>query len=223
VSAGALREWLAAEIGAHGPMPVERYMQECLLHPEFGYYRNKQAIGATGDFITAPEISQVFGELIGIWTAAAWAGLGEPKRWRLVELGPGRGTLMADALRALKVLPGARAGAEVVLVEANGVLREQQRAALAASGLEAAWLDDASALAGLPPLPTILIANEFLDALPIRQFVMADGAWRERCVALSSPSPRSCGERVGVRGIYQRGEKQKKPLTRIAARSDLSP
>ena len=185
MSAGGLRDWLAAEIAAHGPMPVERYMRECLLHPKFGYYRTMQAVGAAGDFITAPEISQVFGELLGIWCAAAWVDLGESKRWRLVELGPGRGTLMADAVRALKVLPGARAGVEVLLVEANAVLVPQQRAALAGCGVEVAWLEDTGALAGLPPLPTILIANEFLDALPIRQFVSVDGQWRERCVALA--------------------------------------
>jgi NADH dehydrogenase [ubiquinone] 1 alpha subcomplex assembly factor 7 len=188
VSDGGLRDWLAAGIAAHGPMPVERYMRECLMHPKFGYYRGAQAIGAAGDFITAPEISQIFGELIGIWAAAAWAGLGEPERWRLVELGPGRGTLMADLLRALKVLPAARAGVEVVLVEANGVLREQQLAALDSVGVPMIWLEETNWLGGLPRVPTVLIANEFLDALPIRQFVADGGKWRERCVDLADPA-----------------------------------
>jgi len=195
VNFASLKDWLGAEIAANGPVSVERYMRECLLHPQFGYYRTRQAIGKAGDFITAPEISQIFGELIGIWTAAAWTGLGEPERWRLVELGPGRGTLMMDLLRALKVLPVALAGVEVVLVEANPVLRDMQRALLAGTGLPVVWLEEAAGLAGLPSLPTVLIANEFLDALPIRQFVRLDGAWCERCITVSS-SPRLSGERV---------------------------
>ena len=192
MSAANLRAWLATEIATKGPITVERYMRECLMHPEFGYYRRRQAIGAAGDFITAPEISQIFGELIGIWTAAAWAGLGEPKRWRLIELGPGRGTLMSDLLRALKVLPAARAGVEVVLVEGNAVLREQQRAALEGCGVPVAWADETFP-SGLdwPELPTIVIGNEFLDALPIRQLVAVHGKWHERCVDVAVPTPRS--------------------------------
>ena len=187
-----LREWLKGVIGRTGPMPVENFMHHCLMHERFGYYRTKPAIGAAGDFITAPEISQVFGELIGIWTAAAWAGLGEPKRWRLIEPGPGRGTLMADLLRALKVLPAARAGVEVVLVEANMLLTEQQRTVLAASGVPMRWLEDTAALAGLEPLPTLLIANEFLDALPISQQVAVGGQWHERCVVIGSGDVSAC-------------------------------
>ena len=206
--AANLRQWLAEVIAKAGPIPVETFMRHCLLHERFGYYRSKPAIGAAGDFITAPEISQVFGELAGIWTAAAWVALGEPKRWRLIELGPGRGTLMADLLRALKVLPAARAGVEVVLVEANALLAEQQRAALAPRGVPVRWHEDATALAGLQRLPTVLIANEFLDALPIRQQVAVGGRWHERCVVIDSgdtptfyttphPVPLSVGEGQG--------------------------
>ena len=187
MSAGSLREWLLDVIARTGPMPVEAFMQHCLMHPQFGYYRTSQAIGAAGDFITAPEISQIFGELIGIWTAAAWAGLGAPPRWRLVELGPGRGTLMADLLRALKVAPAARAGVDLVLVEVNERLMEQQRVALQSSGVTARWLGDAGSLADLEPLPMVLIANEFLDALPISHKVANGGHWHERCVGFRSP------------------------------------
>ena len=203
MNTAALRGWLAAEIAAHGPMPVERYMRECLMHEQFGYYRTQQAIGAMGDFITAPEISQVFGELIGIWAAAAWAGLGQPQRWRLVELGPGRGTLMADALRALGVLPAARAGLEVVLVESNEVLVAEQRAKLAGCGVPVMWIAAPGSLAGLPPQPTVLIANEFLDALPIRQFVFTSGDWHERCVGLARPLAAGLDEEVAETAILR--------------------
>ncbi len=167
-------------------MPVDAYMRACLTDPEHGYYRRRQAIGAAADFITAPEISQIFGELIGIWVAASWQALGEPVRWRLIELGPGRGTLMADMLRAMTVLPRARAGIEVVLVEVNQQLREQQRAKLVDCGVGVTWREGFSTQ--LEPLPTIVIANEFLDALPIRQLVAKDGHWHERMVTLAPDS-----------------------------------
>ncbi len=171
---------IASRIARSGPMPVDAYMRLCLSDPEHGYYRTRPAIGISGDFITAPEISQVFGELIGVWAAAIWDAIGQPATLRLVELGPGRGTLMADALRAIgKVAPALRAALAVHLVEINPGLRQQQAATLAGSSPR--WHDDT---ATLPDGPLIVIANEFFDALPIRQFLRAADGWRERTIGL---------------------------------------
>ena len=180
-----LRETIARD----GPMPLDRYMQACLADPEHGYWQRAASIGGQGDFVTAPEISQVFGELIGLWSALAWERMGRPVPLRLVELGPGRGTLMRDALRAARVLPGFRDAATVHLVEVSGPLREVQRGTLVAASsgdgnaAAAVWHER---LAEVPPGPAIVIANEFLDALPIRQLVFAEGAWHERVVGLAA-------------------------------------
>lgn len=177
----ALAREIAARIERHGPLPVAEYMRLCLAHPEHGYYRSQPAIGAAGDFITAPEISQVFGELIGLWAAEIWAAIGRPSPVFLVELGPGRGTLMADALRAVaKVAPEFRAALRVHLVEINTALQTQQEAALGPAAPQ--WH---AALDTLPEGPLLVIANEFFDALPIRQLVRAAEGWRERCVVLN--------------------------------------
>lgn len=176
---------IAECIRRDGPMPVADYMRACLQDPEHGYYRTRPAIGAGGDFVTAPEISQVFGELIGIWMAVAWRALGAPAKINVVELGPGRGTLMSDALRAGRIVPGFLQATRLHLVESNRVLEDLQRQALSAMS-QSAPIRWHSALA--PHVadggPVILIANEFLDALPVRQLVYAAGAWHERCVAL---------------------------------------
>jgi SAM-dependent MidA family methyltransferase len=163
----------------HGPLPVDRYMQLCLQHPEHGYWRRAQTIGAQGDFVTAPEISQVFGELIGLWCAAAWESMRRPRPVRLVELGPGRGTLMRDALRAAGVVPQLAEALDVHLVEASPALRQAQRRQLAASRQRASWHDR---VREVPPGAAIVVGNEFLDALPIRQLVRAGDGWRERVV-----------------------------------------
>jgi NADH dehydrogenase [ubiquinone] 1 alpha subcomplex assembly factor 7 len=169
---------LARRIERDGPLPVAEYMQRCLLDPQHGYYRTQTAIGAAGDFITAPEISQMFGELIGLWAAQVWMTMGSPARVRLVELGPGRGTLMADALRATaKVAPEFHAAIDLHLVEANPRLRERQAEALAAARPH--WHD---AFDSVPDGPAVVIANEFFDALPVRQIVRIGGEWRERVV-----------------------------------------
>ncbi|HEX9463245.1 MAG TPA: SAM-dependent methyltransferase [Alphaproteobacteria bacterium] len=174
-----LGELLFDRIRREGPLPVEEYMRLCLAHPEHGYYRSQTAIGAAGDFITAPEISQIFGELVGLWAAALWTQMGRPSPLRLVELGPGRGTLMADALRAVaRVAGGFRAALDLHLVEINPGLRQQQHAALAAA--QPSWHDR---LDTVPPGPLIVIANEFFDALPVRQIVRAGDGWHERVVA----------------------------------------
>jgi SAM-dependent MidA family methyltransferase len=177
----ALRAEIEQLIALEGPLTVERYMALCLGHPVHGYYRTRDPLGVEGDFTTAPEISQIFGELIGLWAAEVWRAMGEPSRVRLVELGPGRGTLMADALRAARVLPAFRAAAAVHLVETSPALRARQEATLAACGVAVAWHGD---LAEVPDGPAIVIANEFFDALPIRQFVGTERGWCERLVGL---------------------------------------
>jgi NADH dehydrogenase [ubiquinone] 1 alpha subcomplex assembly factor 7 len=174
---------LAARIAAAGPIPVHDYIEACLYDPEHGYYRERSAIGRGGDFVTAPEISQVFGELTGLWAGESWRLMGEPETLRLIELGPGRGTLMADALRALRVLPDLLARATIHLVESSLVLRQVQRKTLAAAPCPVLWHQSVEEL---PAGPSIVIANEFLDCLPVRQLVFdaAERAWRERMVGV---------------------------------------
>lgn len=176
-----LAQELTRLIRDEGPLGVSRYMALCLGHPRHGYYMKQDPFGAAGDFTTAPEISQIFGELIGLWAATVWRMMGEPAAIRLVELGPGRGTLMQDMLRAGRVLPGFREALTVHLVETSPVLRARQKATLAASGTVPHWHERIDqALEG----PAIIIANEFLDALPLDQFVLTPEGWRERLVGL---------------------------------------
>jgi SAM-dependent MidA family methyltransferase len=174
-----LTEMLTRRISADGPMPVSEYMATCLTHPELGYYTSRDPLGAAGDFITAPEISQMFGELVGLALAQAWLDQGAPAPVTLAELGPGRGTLMADALRATRQVPGFHDALSLTLVEASPVLRARQKAALAGWDVTFSAAADA-----LPEAPTFLIANEFFDALPIRQYLRAGAGWRERLVGL---------------------------------------
>ena len=174
---GIIRELIAAE----GPMSVERYMALALGHPVHGYYATRDPFGVAGDFTTAPEISQMFGELVGLWAAEVWSAMGRPDRVRLVELGPGRGTLMSDALRAARVLPGFLEAIDVHLVETSPALRAVQARTMGSAQLRVEWhmrLDE------VPPGPAIVLANEFFDALPVRQFVRAQDGWRERLVGL---------------------------------------
>ena len=162
-------------IAAEGPMPIDRYMGLCLGHPLHGYYMTRDPFGEQGDFMTAPEISQIFGELIGVWCAAAWDAMGKPAQFNLVELGPGRGTLMADILKAAKVMPGFREAARIHLVEMSPILRRLQKQKLG----QVTWHDT---FADVPEGPLLLIANEFFDAIPLRQFEKRHGKWLERCV-----------------------------------------
>ncbi|MCK0167585.1 SAM-dependent methyltransferase [Jannaschia sp. S6380] len=172
-----LRDHLLSRIAATGPMTVADYMADCLMHPTMGYYATRDPLGAAGDFTTAPEISQMFGELLGLCLAQVWLdqGLG---RVTLAELGPGRGTLMADALRAMRGVPGLADAVAIHLVETSPALRDVQARTLA--GHDVQWHDSVDTL---PHGPLLLLANEFLDALPIRQHVRDEGGWRERLVA----------------------------------------
>jgi NADH dehydrogenase [ubiquinone] 1 alpha subcomplex assembly factor 7 len=174
-----LAEILAARIAATGPMTIADYMAECLLHPCHGYYSTRDPFGVAGDFTTAPEISQMFGELIGLFLAQCWLDQGRPAPFLLAEIGPGRGTLMADALRAIARVPGMRDAAAVHLVEASPALRARQAETLGAAGV--IWHERAE---DLPEGPLFLVANEFFDALPIRQFLRTGRGWRERQVGL---------------------------------------
>lgn len=172
---------LKARIAATGPMSIADYMAECLLHPDHGYYARREPFGAGGDFITAPEISQLFGEIVGAFLINAWRQAGKPDPFVLAELGPGRGTLMADIARTARLDPAFESAAQIVLVEASERLRAIQAETLGAAAKRARWLET---IDDLPPLPVFLAANEFFDALPIRQFVKTVASWRERCVGL---------------------------------------
>ncbi len=174
---------LDAEIAAHGPLTVAQYMAAALGHPRHGYYMSGDPFGRQGDFITAPEVSQLFGELIGLWCVVGWRQIGQPSPVQLVELGPGRGTLMADAMRAIAIAPDCRAALDVHMVETSPSLRAAQRETL--DGVAVAWHDQ---LASAPEAPLLLVANELFDALPIHQFVRTVGGWRERLVDVDRAS-----------------------------------
>ncbi len=168
---------ILARIAQTGPMTIAEYMAECLTHPRHGYYTSRDPLGAAGDFTTAPEISQMFGELVGLALAQAWLDRGAPTPFVLAETGPGRGTLMADILRATRAVPGFHEAMSPHLVEVSPALRARQAEAL--KGYAPVWHDH---LGGLPQGPLYLVANEFLDALPIRQFVRQGAGWSERVV-----------------------------------------
>jgi NADH dehydrogenase [ubiquinone] 1 alpha subcomplex assembly factor 7 len=202
----SLRERLFEHIRENGPMTVADFMAACLHDPEHGYYAARPAMGGEGaDFLTAPEASQMFGELIGLWCAHEWDALGKPA-FNLIELGPGRGVLMQDILRATRRVEGFHEAAAVVLVETSPVLRDAQAERVA----DAEWtlrLEDA------PPGPSLIIANEFLDCMPIRQFVRGEDGWHEKLVGLGEteelvfglsaalPAPESEDEVGAVREI----------------------
>jgi NADH dehydrogenase [ubiquinone] 1 alpha subcomplex assembly factor 7 len=165
-------------IKSSGPMPVWRYMELCLTHPRFGYYISRDPLGREGDFTTAPEVSQMFGELLGLWAASVWKAIGSPPLLRLIELGPGRGTMMADALRALRVLPPLYQSLSIHLVEINPSLRDKQAAALSGAR-SVTWHEN---IDDVPEGPAIIFANEYFDVLPIHQMVKHETGWHERTV-----------------------------------------
>lgn len=173
---------LKARIEREGPLSVKDYMHTCLLDPEHGYYRVRPVLGRGGDFVTAPEISQVFGELIGLWCAVVWQQMGRPRPFDLIEYGPGRGNLMADALRALRAVPDCLAALRVRLVEVSPALQRIQRQTLGGLPLEISW--HTSLRAELEPRPSILLANEVLDAQPAEQTVVRDGVEGRRIITV---------------------------------------
>jgi NADH dehydrogenase [ubiquinone] 1 alpha subcomplex assembly factor 7 len=181
----ALARKIIERIKANGPITVADYMDACLNDAAHGYYRTRPAIGRQGDFITAPEISQVFGELIGLWCAVVWQQMGSPARMNLIELGGGRGTLMADALRAARAVPAFRDALALHIVDANPVLVAQQKLVLAGAAVPVTWHASPD---GLPSdSPSIWIANEFLDTLPVSQWVDTGNNHRsERMVVLDA-------------------------------------
>ena len=177
----SLRDRLTAQIRASGPMSVAQYMHACLHDPDYGYYATRPALGEAGDFITAPLVSQMFGELIGLWAVETWSRLGRPAQFRLVEMGPGDGTLMSDLLRAARLSREFTEAADVWLVEVSQPLRDRQRQTL---GDHVSWAGSLDEVPGEAPL--ILIANELLDCLPVHQFVRTEKGWAERMVGLDA-------------------------------------
>ncbi|WP_159730911.1 class I SAM-dependent methyltransferase [Methylosinus sp. Ce-a6] len=190
----ALREDIAELVAQEGPITLERYMTLALSHPTKGYYMTRDPFGASGDFITAPEISQMFGELVGLWAQEAWRAAGSPAPLRLVELGPGRGTLMSDALRVARIAPDFLSALDVHLVETSPLLEARQRQTLAAAEAPVSWSANVSQV---PDGPAIVIANEFFDALPVRHFVQTERGWSERLVGLDESGALAFG--VGER------------------------
>ncbi|MGI9394523.1 MAG: class I SAM-dependent methyltransferase, partial [Boseongicola sp.] len=183
---------LTRQIRETGPITIAEFMANCLQHPTHGYYTNRDPFGTTGDFTTAPEISQMFGELLGLALGQAWHDRGAPSQFRLVEIGPGRGTLMSDILRAAAQFPGFVNSAEVHLVETSPVLRKAQIRTVDQSVVHHDTLEN------IPTGPFFLVANEFFDALPIRQFVRDGDSWRERVVGLNDNNELSFGLSVAT-------------------------
>ncbi len=176
----SLKDRLIEQITLEGPMPVDAYMARCLLDPIDGYYTKNAALGADGDFITAPLISQMFGEMIGVWVAQVWRSLGSPAAFRLVEIGGGDGTLMSDILRVTDRVPGLKEATQVTMVEISPPLRALQ----AVQVPNAAFVSSLDGLA--EDLPVIVIANELLDCLPARQLIRTEAGWFERCIGLQA-------------------------------------
>lgn len=197
---GPLEAEIRRLIRVAGPMPVSRYMQLCLVHPEYGYYTTRNPLGREGDFITAPEVSQMFGELIGLWVASVWRQMEAPKNLRLIELGPGRGTMMMDALRAMRVAPALHQSVQVHFVEINPTLRAMQKETVGSANIPLFWHNT---IDEVPKGPAIILANEYFDALPVHQAVRQDTGWHERTIEIggdgsfvygTTPEPLPCFE-----------------------------
>ncbi len=176
-----LLEHLKKRIAADGPLTVADYMAEALANPKYGYYMTGDPLGKEGDFITAPEISQMFGELIGLWCATVWHQMGSPNKINLIEMGPGRGTLMVDALRALVMAPQFLDAIDIHLIETSPSLQKRQQRNLETLVFDIQWHES---FADVPPGPFILFANELLDALPIHQYEKSVAGWGERKVGV---------------------------------------
>jgi NADH dehydrogenase [ubiquinone] 1 alpha subcomplex assembly factor 7 len=175
---------IRARIARSGPITVAEFMEMCLYDPQHGYYTRRAPFGAAGDFITAPEISQMFGELIGLWAAEVWRLMGAPDEVALIEFGPGRGTMMKDALRAARAAPEFRRAVRVHLIETSPNLQSQQRRTL--SGVDGVALRWHASIDEVPEVPSVIVANEFFDALPICQAERRPTGWHERMVAVDA-------------------------------------
>lgn len=227
---------LKEQIARHGSISLERYMDACLADADAGYYRARQPIGASGDFITAPEVSQIFGELLGLWAYAVWQSMGSPATVTLAELGPGRGTLMADALRALRRLPDFLACAKIVMLETSPVLRASQEDMLKDAPETISWCEQIELL---PQGPLIVIANEFVDALPIQQFIWRRRNWHERRIKIGPNggfvfcdgpviARQSLGETAGLQDLPEGAILEIRPaanalMAELAARGEGAP
>ena len=215
---------LVSLIKADGPLSIARYMELCLGHPRYGYYMTRDPFGHAGDFITAPEISQMFGELIGVWCADTWIRMGRPSQCSLIELGPGRGTLMVDALRAISKVPGMAEALSITLVETSPALRQIQKETLSTSAVPIKWVNS---LDDLADNPILVIANEFFDALPIHQFIRTEAGWHERLIGLDqndhlcfgiSPEPIAGFEKAApVGSIFEDARLSAADIEQIAA------
>lgn len=175
-----LKSRMIKHIKTSGSLPLAEYMHWCMADPKDGYYANQEAIGSNGDFITAPEISQMFGEMIGIWAVETWEKLGKPSPFNLVELGPGKGTLMQDLLRIGNAIPEFLDAAQVRMIETSEKLIEAQKATLSDYEI-ITWH---KSIKDLPNQPTLIIANEFLDVLPVRQYIKTGNQWREHAITV---------------------------------------
>lgn len=177
-----LEDIIKEKVEKEGAITIAEYMELALCHSEYGYYMRKDPFGKEGDFTTAPEISQVFGEIMGIWLAYNWQQAGKPEEFALVEMGAGRGTLMSDILRATKNIAGFHEAASIHLVEISPTLKQKQWKNLATKHDNIEWHDSFDTI---PSLPIFLIANEFFDALPVRQFVKESDGWHELMVGIT--------------------------------------
>lgn len=206
-SQSPLLDLIRSRIAQHGPMGLDEYMALCLGHPQHGYYMTRDPFGAGGDFTTAPEISQLFGEMIGVWLADLWIKFGKPSDFILLEVGPGRGTLMADIMRATKRVPGFHDAAKIHLMEISPVLRNAQSKVLV--NYETRWIDGLEALNSA--IPVFVIGNEFLDALPVRHFVRKGETWAERVVGLGEGNTLQFGLKdADYVGLESLGDRQLK-------------
>lgn len=213
----SLRDILKNEIKARGPITVSRYMAQALGHDEFGYYMRQDPFGTDGDFITAPEISQMFGEIIGVWVAVVWQALGQPNPFNLIELGPGRGTLMSDAVRAAEKMPGFEDAVRITFVETSPALKEVQKQTMAGMFSMPAWRDSFSDVdADFAGCPSIILANEFFDALPIDQYEKADDGWHHRLINWADGENGEAGGFVFALGEILEDESVIPPDLRIA-------
>ena len=199
----SLEQRLKVEIRENGPIGVDVFMARCLHDPEFGYYSTRPALGPDGDFITAPLVSQMFGELAGLWAVEVWARLGAPSPFLLVEMGPGDGTLITDVLRAAHVRPAFLDAARLILIETSAPFRAAQQARLTRAGASATWIER---LDQLPPGPMVLLANEVLDCLPAVQFVRTETGWLERLIGLDDEGELCFGLAPGPPGVGPAGD-----------------